>query len=281
MAIIIPVEDRVSTYPGRVELIPVAGQQNVYDMSRADEPVQEGTPLNKALLDQKAYTLTEDTVVYVSPSGSDADGDGSSVAPFATIQAAINALPKMLGGYTATISIGEGTYNERVVVAGFSGGRLIVGESGRTVTVRGITVNSSSHVTFNISNVTWAAGFSGTIFLVTNNSAVSLGSGMTVRCAGSTEVGVGVTNGSTLISDGTVITVLNCARSAIRVTLGSIASFYSITGSSNTDLGLVAERGGILSYSTTNLTSTGGDVARTGGRILSGSGTEMSPASVM
>lgn len=280
MAIIIPVEDRVSTYPGRVTLTPVAGQTNVYDMSRSDEPVQEGTPLNKALLDQKAYTLTEDVTVYVSKTGSDAEGDGTSIAPFATIQAAVNALPKLLGGRTATINIGEGTYEERVVITGFSGGRLIVGESGRTVTVRGINVNSSSHVTFNISNVTWAAGFSGTIFTITNNSAVSLASGMTVRCAGSTEVGVGVTNGSMLVSEGTVLTVLNCARSAIRVTLGSTAALYTITGSSNTDLGLVAERGGILSYSTTNLTSTGGDVARTGGRILYGSGSELSPASV-
>lgn len=280
MAILIPVEDRVSTYPGRVQLTPVAGQNNVYDMSRADEPVQEGTPLNKALLDQKAYTLTEDTVVYVTKNGSDADGDGSSIAPFATIQTAINALPKLLGGHTATINIGEGTYEERIVVDGFSGGKLVIGEVGRSVVIRGISVNNSSHVTFNISNVTWAAGFSGTIFIITNNSAVSLASGMTVRCAGSTEVGVGVTNGSMLVSEGTVLTVLNCARSAIRVTLGSTAALYSITGSSNTDLGLVAERGGILSYSTTTLSSTGGNVARTGGRILSGSGSELSPASV-
>lgn len=281
MAILIPVEDRVSTYPGRIQLTPVTGQTNVYDMSRADEPVQEGTPLNKALLDQKAYTLTEDTVVYVSPSGSDADGDGSSIAPFATIQAALDALPKLLGGHTATISIGEGTYEERIVVDGFTGGKLVVGEVGRSVVIRGISVSNSNHVTFNISNVTWAAGFSGTIVSIGYNSAVALGSGMTIRCAGSTEVGMGVTYGSELVSVDTTVTVLNCARSAIRVTFGSRAAFYNITGSSNTDLGLVAEKGGIISYTTTNLTSTSGDVARTGGRILSGSGSELSPASVV
>lgn len=281
MAILIPVEDRVSTYPGRIKLTPVVGQTDVYDMSRADEPVQEGTPLNKALLDQKAYTLTEDTVVYVSPNGSDADGDGSSVAPFASIQTALNSLPKLLGGHTATISIAEGTYEERITVDGFSGGNLIVGQQGRAVVIRGIAVSNSSHVTFNISNVTWAAGFSGTIFSISYNSAVALGSGMTVRCAGSTEVGVGVTYGSELTSDGTVLTVLNCAKSAIRVTFGSVAALYSITGSSNTDIGLLAERGGILSYSTSTLTSTAGNVSRSGGRILAGSGSELSPASVI
>ena len=43
-------KDRVPTYPGRVRLIPVAGQENTYDIVRADEPQQEGTPLNKATL---------------------------------------------------------------------------------------------------------------------------------------------------------------------------------------------------------------------------------------
>ena len=43
-------QDRVPTYPGRVKLIPVLGQENTYEMVRADEPTQEGTPLNKANL---------------------------------------------------------------------------------------------------------------------------------------------------------------------------------------------------------------------------------------
>lgn len=42
--------DRVPLYPGRVKLTPVSGQENVYDMVRADQPTQEGTPLNKASL---------------------------------------------------------------------------------------------------------------------------------------------------------------------------------------------------------------------------------------
>lgn len=52
-------KDRIPTYPGRVKLVPVAGQANVYDMVRADEPVEAGTPLNKATLltDQTATKL--------------------------------------------------------------------------------------------------------------------------------------------------------------------------------------------------------------------------------
>lgn len=43
-------KDRVPLYPGRVKLVPVSGQENTYDMTRADQPTQEGTPLNKASL---------------------------------------------------------------------------------------------------------------------------------------------------------------------------------------------------------------------------------------
>lgn len=43
-------KDRIPKYPGRVTLTPVEGQANTFDMIRADEPEQEGTPLNKATL---------------------------------------------------------------------------------------------------------------------------------------------------------------------------------------------------------------------------------------
>ena len=43
-------QDRVALFPGRVKLVPVSGQTNVYDMTRQDSPTVEGTPLNKANL---------------------------------------------------------------------------------------------------------------------------------------------------------------------------------------------------------------------------------------
>lgn len=43
-------QDRVSLYPGRVKLTPVPGQENTFDLVRADQPTQEGTHLNKASL---------------------------------------------------------------------------------------------------------------------------------------------------------------------------------------------------------------------------------------
>jgi hypothetical protein len=60
----IEVKDRIATYPGRVRLIPVAGQANTYDMVRADEPIEVGTPINKALFDS-ITALIEATVQAV------------------------------------------------------------------------------------------------------------------------------------------------------------------------------------------------------------------------
>lgn len=43
-------KDRIPTYPGRVKIVPVEGQTNVYDMTRADNPTQDGTPICKRTL---------------------------------------------------------------------------------------------------------------------------------------------------------------------------------------------------------------------------------------
>lgn len=60
----IEVKDRIPTYPGRVKLVPVEGQENVYDMVRVDSPTEEGTPINKALFDSIRRHL--ETGVYAN-----------------------------------------------------------------------------------------------------------------------------------------------------------------------------------------------------------------------
>ena len=61
-------KDRVPVYPGRVKLVPVSGQENVYDMTRADQPTQQGDPLNKA-------TLLKDATAALFGLGADAVPD--------------------------------------------------------------------------------------------------------------------------------------------------------------------------------------------------------------
>ena len=75
------IKDRIPTYPGRVKLKPVDGQLNMYDMTRADEPIEEGTPINKATLESFTksrltgrYYQLEATHVFISESAANEYG---------------------------------------------------------------------------------------------------------------------------------------------------------------------------------------------------------------
>lgn len=69
----------------------------------------------------QAPRLTEDRTIYVSPDG-DNNNPGTQEAPFKTIQAALNSLPKDLDHYCVKIIVAEGEYDEYVRICGFSGG---------------------------------------------------------------------------------------------------------------------------------------------------------------
>jgi len=58
-------QDRQSTYPGRVTLTPVPDAPNTYDMTLADIPIKPGTPLNKK-------NLLADSTAALLDLGSDA-----------------------------------------------------------------------------------------------------------------------------------------------------------------------------------------------------------------
>lgn len=86
--------DRVPLYSGRVKMVPVSGQENVYDMTRADQPTQQGDPLNKA-------TLLKDSTAALFGLGTDAVPDDvlallSKAALYKTITptAQLGALPE-------------------------------------------------------------------------------------------------------------------------------------------------------------------------------------------
>lgn len=270
MSIKISVTDRVPTYPGRVVMTPVSGQPNTYDMIRADAPIQEGTPVNKALLDQKADRLKESVAVYVATTGNDTTGDGSSSAPFKTIQKAIDELPKDLNGKHAIIDIANGTYNERVTIDGFSGGRLTLGVDDRTVTVRGVTVMSSTAIRLNISNITYSADYAGTLLYADFGSNVTILRPLTLRGETAAVSGIAAARGSMINAPGVIVALLSCGAAAVLATSGARILLGTVEGNSNTSYGLRAEMGAVVSYTIKNLTATAGDVTVSGGRIYSG-----------
>lgn len=131
-------QDRVSLYPGRVKLVPVAGQENTYDMVRADSPTQEGTPLNKD-------TLLKDATAALFGLGADAVPDD---------------MFRMLGGFRAVIHVfatagasvsmskGEKTFTATADSAGmvdlypseFGEWTVTVGSTSKTINIDAIAV---------------------------------------------------------------------------------------------------------------------------------------------
>ena len=96
-------QDRVSLYPGRVTLTPVPGQENTYDMKRADQPTQEGDPLNK-------NTLLKDATAALF-------GLGNSAVPDNVLEILSNAallkngaLQLPSGSKVSQVKIQTGTY---------------------------------------------------------------------------------------------------------------------------------------------------------------------------
>lgn len=99
-------QDRVAAYPGRVQLTPVSGQTNVYDLARADDPIQAGTPINKATL------LTDAAAAAVEAAAGENSPPSLPSQALAMLAAAISdlngkAVQMETGGYTGTGTYGS------------------------------------------------------------------------------------------------------------------------------------------------------------------------------
>ena len=91
-------QDRVSLYPGRVKLEPVAGQANLYDLTRADQPTQEGMPLNKANL------LSDATAAAIKALlASQTEDPATPNAALAILAQAVDAAATKANGYPVAL----------------------------------------------------------------------------------------------------------------------------------------------------------------------------------
>lgn len=280
MALKTQVVDRVSTYPGRITLRSPGATSGgtTYDLVRADSPTTEGTPINAALFNQKAYTLTEDATIYVSTEGNDGSGDGTSVAPYKTVQKAIDSIPKCLGGFHAQIDIAAGTYEEAVTLDGFYGGRLTLGVSGRTAVLRGITVMSSDGIRINIAQVKRSSVSPTNLVHADYGSNVSIVGDIIIHGESGAVTGLSASRGS-VISTGSTVDVRSCTNTAIHASGGSRIAVGAIIGNvPSSGRILRADMGGVISYSSSTLSGGLGSSSASGGRILTSGGSELSPA---
>lgn len=135
-------QDRVPLYPGRVTLTPVSGQANTYDLTRADQPTQEGTPLNKASLLNDATAalyglpntaVPDDVLSKIKTLIDSANANANTKARIAT------------GSYTGTGTYGASHPNS--LTFAFEPAVLLVSSPGN-YGLEGFGYDSSSNVTY-------------------------------------------------------------------------------------------------------------------------------------
>ena len=244
--------DRVPTRPGRIKITPENGSAPWYGvMERADEPSVVGTPINAENLNamQQNQGMSANMTVYVATSGSDSLGNGSRTAPYATITKALSVIPKQLNGYTGTINIAAGVYEEDVVVNGYSGGQLyMLGVTGDNVTIKSLTVAAGAIMIKSNINLTITGVITNQSLYINNRGTLISGSGNLV-ISSTAENGISLINGGfAYISSASISNVtangvscsgrstcyinslnINTVGRGIRATSGSNVGFSSAT----------------------------------------------------
>ena len=208
-----------------------------------------------------SMALRNSVTVYVSTSGNDSTGIGTSSAPFRTIARALSAIPKNLDGKAATINIAAGTYQESVVIANYTGVIAITGAYGAVVTINSLTVDACSVYYSSISLRVIATGVK-----VTNNAMLMGNSSITVN---ESATGILVDRGSRCIINAAV-NVSYASAAAIHV--NNCSNMYVLQLTVSDSLIVVqVEQGSTFAYGNTNLTVNSITfVTRSGGRINTG-----------
>lgn len=133
--------------------VPSAGESTKVFMGKVKKYIENTKPLDA------------DMMIYVATTGNDTTGTGESTAPYKTVTYAISKVPKDLSGYTATINIADGAYDEAVMVAGYSGGYLVIKRNGAPelntlCNVKSIRLEFCSNVSIRGLNFTNTSGLS-------------------------------------------------------------------------------------------------------------------------
>ena len=200
--------------------------------------------------------LSANQTYYVSNSGNDTTGNGTSGSPWATIQKAVNYVATTIdcSNFAVTIQLADGTY------AGVLNAAPFMGTDARTITITGNTSTPSNVVVNN--------GSGGSAFYAVNDNAgfavsylkiVSAGGGIAADQLANITVGTGVVFGA-------------CAGSHISATNNAfitLAGNYSITGGGYSHYSAVGG-GEIVAGGTTAVTVSGTPAFTTFAQVTKG-----------
>lgn len=198
-----------------------------------------------------AYLVSNKTL-YVSPTGSDTTGDGTSGKPYKTVNKALAMTPKNMNGYWLNLHIMGGTYTESVVIQGFGGARVYLILNGN------VTLNGSVFITDCDSSVQVQSLTGQTYTLTINNTTDTKGAIAMSSCKmiyfgnsitiNSTTRGINVYGGSGCSMAGNVI-INNTTEYAVVASQSSRLGFANLlAGSSNSGIGVRTSDGSVVSY---------------------------------
>ena len=228
------------------------------DFNRIEGNIQE-------LKNTAAPHLRANITYYVAPTGSNNNTGLSSSAPLATIQAAVNKLPKNLNGYNANIALAAGTY------AGFSmsdifGGIVTISSSNNgaiVISSSGISIADCQNVT--ISNMS-SLSITGQL-QIDNCSEVSCA--VPVTGVNTTNDAVSVAFSNVLFSNRLTVTAANYAAALLSQSGAKIFA-DTIVINSPSGIGLSATVGANIAYGSITNNATTKVMTRRGGRVYAG-----------
>lgn len=157
-------QDRISNHPNRWVLTPVTGETDTYDFTRADDPTQVGTPLNKATFLPDAVAAAIEAATGISGITLPAEAFDALAAQFSAI-GATNTIARMASGSYVGAG-GDSTTKKKTLTFSFKPRFLVVTKNvGMLGTaagdyllwINGVTVMKwNNNVTYNNDNsISW------------------------------------------------------------------------------------------------------------------------------
>ena len=230
-------------------------------VTNADFNRIEGNILH--LFENKASQAAKVVSYYVSSTGSDNNSGLASTSAFATIQKAIDMIPKSLGGAAVSINVSSGTY-AGFSIASFSGGaiNLIFGTS--DVIVSSAVNISNCHTV----QITGTGSFQvRNLLKVLNTHSFICSPDTTVTRTGGNAVEI-VQSRAAFTSSLTVTS--GTSGNGVLVDQSGLLFVESLLSMPGTGVGIMSDRGSVAAYSSySDRASVGIGTAR-GGRVFTG-----------
>lgn len=227
------------------------------DMNRIEDNAQY-------LMDSKATKASTTETYYVAPSGSDSNDGKTAAAPFATIQKALDVIPKLLNGSTATINLVSGTYTG-FTMSDFSGGVINIMTGNADIDISSAVSIANCH----------AVRITGTGSLIVR-STLSITNTPSFACNLSTTVSrnggnaVEVLHSRAIFTDSLTVTS-STSYNGVLVDQSSLFFVESLLSMPGTGTGIMAERGSVAAYTSYNNRASVGVGTARGGRVYTGS----------